>query len=127
MKLRIDAHDLPGRSCGPSPDRPDGHHNIHVGVQKRNLPGDLLGLVPGDAPSATWFLDCDAAVTADGVDVRGPHIQGSRGSRFIYLSWGKVDGGVFSWFRRAKLCLDGVPAPILAAAVESGYSSRAWG
>ena len=120
MKLRIDAHDLPGRSCGPSPDRPDGYHNIHVGVQRRNRPGDLLGLVPGDAPTATWILECDTVVSADGVDVRGPHIQGPGQGRFVYLSWGTVDDGTFRLFRRAKLWLDGVPGPVLAAAVESG-------
>ena len=120
MKLRIDAYDLPGRSCGPSPDLPDGYHNIHVGVQRGSRPDDLLGLVPGDAPSATWILDCDTVVTADGVDVRGPHIQGARQGRFIYLSWGTVDAGVFSLFRRAKLWFDAVPDQVLGAAVESG-------
>ena len=120
MKLRIDAHDLPGCSCGTSPDRPDGYHNIHIGVQRRNKPGELLDLVPGDAPSATWTIDCDAVLTADGVDVRGPYIQGPMRGRFVYLSWGTVDDGVFSLFRRAKVWLDGVPEPILDAAIESG-------
>ena len=120
MQLRIDAHDLPGRSCGPSPDRPDGYHNIHVGVQRRSKPGELVGLVPGDARSATWTLDCDAVRAPDGVDVRGPLVQGPRGGRFIYLSWGTVDDGVFSLFRRAKVWLDGVPDQTLEAAVEIG-------
>ena len=44
--IRIEGHDLPGRSCGPSPERPGGHHGIAVGVQRRNDPGELLGCVP---------------------------------------------------------------------------------
>jgi hypothetical protein len=32
VQIRIEASDLPGNSCGPSPDCPGGYHNIHVGV-----------------------------------------------------------------------------------------------
>jgi hypothetical protein len=57
----------------------------------------------------------------DGTDVRGPHIQGGPGQRFIYLSWGSVDGDShFTMFRRAKLMLADVPADVLAAAAASG-------
>ena len=31
--IRIEGTDLPGRACGPGPDFPDGHHNIHVAAQ----------------------------------------------------------------------------------------------
>ena len=42
LRIRIEATDLPGRSCGPGPDAPDGYKNVHVGVQRRNHrdPGD---------------------------------------------------------------------------------------
>jgi hypothetical protein len=57
----------------------------------------------------------------DGTDIRGPHIQGRPGARFIYLSWGSVDGdGRFTLFRRAKLMLADVPADVLAVAAASG-------
>ena len=59
MQIRIEASDLPGKSCGPSRDSPGGHHNIHVGVQRRNRRDELLDLVPGDAPSAVWTVDCE--------------------------------------------------------------------
>src|SRR5438128_5578436 len=104
MQIRIEASDLPGSSCGPSPDRPEGHHNIHVGVQRGNKRDELLGLVPGDAPSATWSLDCTAMPSPAGFDLKGPYIQGRPGGRFIYLSWGTVDdANGFRLFRRAKL------------------------
>lgn len=121
MQIRIEATDLPGRSCSPSLDRPGGHRNIHVGVQRRNQPGELLDLVPGDAPSATWTLDCEAAWSSTGVDLTGPYIQGRPGGRFIYLSWGNVDEAQdIKMFRRAKLQLDAVPPAILKSAVEGG-------
>jgi Family of unknown function (DUF5990) len=117
--IRIEGSNLPGRSCGPSPDRPEGYDHIHVGVQSRRKPDELLGLVPGEADSATWTLECQT--TDDGVDVTGPYVQGPPGGRFIYLSWGTVDApGEFEMFRRAKIWLDAVPVPTLRRAVTVG-------
>ena len=121
VQIRIEASDFPGNSCGPSPDRPDGYHNIHVGVQRRNKRGELLGLVPGDASSATWTLECNAVRCSSGHDLTGPYIQGPPGGRFIYLSWGTVDdGNGFTLFRRAKLWLDAVPPGVIGHAVRQG-------
>jgi Family of unknown function (DUF5990) len=50
-----------------------------VEVQRRNQPDELLGLVPGDASSATWTVDWQAVTSATGVDLKGPYIQGSPG------------------------------------------------
>lgn len=119
MLIRIEATDLPGRTCGPSPDRPGGYHNVHVGLQRRNRRDDLLGLVPGDAPSATWTVDCRARPTPTGFDLQGPYIQGPPGARFIYLSWGTVDDTQhFTLFRRAKLWFDAIPPNIMEDAVD---------
>jgi uncharacterized protein DUF5990 len=120
VRLRIEASDLPGRVCGAGAGFP-GYRNIHVGVQRRNSPGELLDLHPGDAGSATWTLDCATAATPAGVDLTGRYIQGRPGSRFIYLSWGVVDdAGGFTMFRRAKLMLDGISAEVMAAALRAG-------
>jgi hypothetical protein len=120
VQIRIEGSDLPGRSCGPSPDFP-GYENIHVGVQRRNRPGDLLAVCPGDAPSAMWSLDCDIVRTPAGVDFKGPYIQGRPHERFIYLSWGTVDrDGTFTMFRRAKLWLDAIDPVAIDAACQSG-------
>jgi Family of unknown function (DUF5990) len=121
VQIRIEGWDLPGSSCGPSPDSPGGYQNIHVGVQRRGRPAELLGLVPGDAPSADWTMDCTVTPTRGGTDVKGPYIQGPPGSRFIYLSWGTVDDSArFTLFRRAKLWLDTVPPAVLDRALELG-------
>lgn len=120
MQIHIEASALPGRACGPDSDFP-GYENIHVGVQRKDRPGELLGLHPGDAPSASWVLDCEATVTEDGVAVSGPYVQNRLGGRFIYLSWGTVDdAGAFTMFRRAKLMFSDIDPEVLAAAARSG-------
>jgi hypothetical protein len=119
--IRLEGSDLPGRTCGPGPDFPDGHHNIHVAVQGRKGQQDLLGLAPADVTSANWELDCDIACPPPTVDVRGPQIQGSPGKRFIYITWGVVEpSNPFRMFRRAKIWLDAVPAEVMQAACADG-------
>lgn len=88
VTLRLEADRLPGRSCAPAPGFP-GYDDIHVGVQRRARPGELLGLTPGDAPAADWTLECLARPAADGTtDLSGPYVQGRPGERFVYLSPG---------------------------------------
>jgi hypothetical protein len=121
LLIRIIATDLPGNSCGPSPQEPDGHHQICVGVQVRGKPTEIDWLTSADQPSVTWNLECLATVTPGGVDLRGRHIQGGPGKRFVYLSWLHRDPtGQDRMFRRAKLLLDAVPADVLRAAATSG-------
>lgn len=118
--MRIEGSRLPGRECGQAPGFP-GYGNIHVGVQPRDRRGRLLGLHPGDAPSASWELEVTTTATEAGWDLRGPYVQGRPGGRFVYLSWGTVDdAGVFTMFRRAKLWFDGIGPQVLAAAVRDG-------
>jgi hypothetical protein len=120
MQLRIEAWDLPGRTCGPGGNFP-GYRNVHVGVQRRDRRNELLELHPGDVPSAVWTLECSAVSTSAGVDVKGPYIQGRPGGRFIYLSWGTVDAsGAFTLFRRAKLMLDAIAPDTIDTARRSG-------
>jgi hypothetical protein len=111
---------LPGRDIGPGDNFP-GAQNIHVGIQRRDRRGELLGLTPGDAPSAYWTFEATASPAAGGIDITGPHIQGRPGARFIYLSWGSVDDdGTFTMFRRAKLWLDTIDPATLDAARRYG-------
>ncbi len=120
MKIRIVGFDPPGRYCGPGPDFPDGHRNIHVAVQGRRGQSDLFGLVPGDEQAPAWELDCAIVRSLPETDLRGPQIHGSPGKRFIYLSWGVLDDPGFQMFRRAKIWLDSVPPSVLAEAIERG-------
>lgn len=115
LTLTITADRLPGldRLC---------HDNIHVAVQRRAKPGELLGPTPGDAPAAEWTVECRLGPGRDGApDVTGPYVQGPPGGRFVYLSWGNVaPDGTFTMFRRAKLLLTAVPSAVLDAAARSG-------
>ena len=79
---------------------------------------DPAGLVSGDAPSAAWDVDIDLVTRDDGqLDFRGPAVQGKRGARFVYLTWGDLgDDGSFSMFRRAKLVLDDEMTQLLSTA-----------
>jgi hypothetical protein len=79
---------------------------VHVALQVGSRPD---GVVPGDAPSAEWTTDV-AVVGTDGErDFRGPAVDGRRGERFLYLTWGEYDGHDFAMFRRAKLMLAEAP------------------
>ena len=100
---------LPGRQwC-------DGGDNVHVGIQRTR---DAEELVPGDAEEATW----DIAVDVVGDDFKGPHVQGKKGERFLYLSWGTVDAdGTYEMFRRAKLMLGAIDDPVLRTADRPGH------
>ncbi|MFF0291587.1 DUF5990 family protein [Streptomyces sp. NPDC005262] len=122
MHIRIDAVDLPGRTCpAPADAKVSAYGNIHVAVQRRDRPAELLDPQPADAASATWTLECTAISSPTGTEVKGPYVQDRLGHRFIYLSWGTVDeSGTFAMFRRAKLMLDAVPADVLAAAAHDG-------
>jgi hypothetical protein len=79
-----------------------------------------MGQVSAGAGSATWELEA-TPVGGSPADFRGPYISGPPGGRFIYLSWGVVEGpGSFEMFRRAKIMFDGIPTEVMAAAQMSG-------
>jgi hypothetical protein len=116
VQIRVIGTDLPGRDCPQGHNFP-GYSNVHVGMQTKRRPPELLNLQPGDATEVSWAIDCEI----NGSDVRGPYIQGRPGDRFIYLNWGSLDGdGRMDMFRRAKLMLDAVPTDVLTKAAESG-------
>jgi len=83
-------------------------------------------LVPADRTRATWTLDVDVVHTDGTLDFRGPAVQGRRGERFVYLTWGNVDAdGGFEMFRRAKLMLDRIePALVESALAHDGLRAR---
>jgi hypothetical protein len=117
MQVTITGVNLPGRTfC-----RPDGSplENVHVGVQIRREPA---ALVRADAATAHWDLDVDVVHTDTGFDFRGPAVQGKRGERFLYLTWGEVHaGGAFEMFRRAKLMLNRIEPELVESAAARGY------
>lgn len=113
MRVVIEGFDLPGRTfCDPGGKPLD---DVHVGVQVRQEPHEL---VAGDAARARWELDVGVVTAPDGsLDFRGPPVHGKRGDRFLYLTWGNLDGqGHFDRFRRAKLMLDRVDPALVREA-----------
>jgi hypothetical protein len=118
VRLTINGFNPPGRVFP----RPDGSlmDNVHVGVQ---LGRDPAHLARGDEPDVRWEVEVDVVFPKDGGrDFRGPAVQGRRGERFVYLTWGNVAGAdAFEMFRRAKLMLDRVDPGIMAAAVDGGH------
>ena len=100
---------LPGRSwC-------DGGDNVHVGIQRKR---DIEELVAGDAEEARWDITVDVV----GEDFKGPHVQGKKGERFLYLSWGTVHAdGTFAMFRRSKLMIGAIDVSVLRAADRPGH------
>ncbi len=71
-ELRIVGRRLPGL-------RWMDRDSIHVGVQ-RQRPDEVVGLVPGDAAQAVFDLTVEVVTDEDGVDFRGPFVQGRRAS-----------------------------------------------
>jgi hypothetical protein len=112
VHIRIEGSDLPGRRGGGESDALR-LRNVHVGVQRK---ADVVDRVPADAAAATWDLEV-ASREVDGLlDVGGPWVHGRPGARFLYLSWGSVEGERFAMFRRAKLVFGDVPAAVLRGA-----------
>ena len=92
--------------------------NVHVGVQLRREPSEL---VPADRADATWNVEVDVIRRDGTVDFRGPAVQGKRGDRFVYLTWGNVGAdGSFEMFRRTKLMFDRIDPGLVDAAVADG-------
>jgi hypothetical protein len=119
VDVRIVGVELPGRSCADP--RPEGlvYENVHVGVQRRK---EVVDTIPGDADTAVWDFTVDLVTRDATLDFRGPFVQGRRGYRFVYLSWGAVDDqGGFEMFRRAKLMLDAVSPPTVLDADKAGH------
>jgi Family of unknown function (DUF5990) len=92
--------------------------NVHVGVQIRRDPAHL---VPADESETLWEVDIEVVRKDGALDFRGPAVQGKRGDRFLYLTWGNVGpGNRFEMFRRAKLMLDRVDPDLIESAIEVG-------
>ena len=88
-------------------------HGVLFGLQ-----GKKIVEQPVSASGTTIF---DTEITIDSGDFKGRHVNGKKGDRFLYLSWGVADGSEsFVMFARAKVKLGAIPEQVLAAAQESG-------
>jgi hypothetical protein len=116
VRIRIEGSDLPGRRVGPAADALR-LNNVHVGVQRLR---EAVDLVPASAPEAAWEFEVAAKRIEGLLDVGGPFVHGRPGARFLYLSWGNVDGPSFAMFRRAKLMFGDIPGEALLGAYDGG-------
>ena len=134
MRVVIEGTEPPGRTfAGPHP-----YRDVQVGLQRRRTrwaaaaaAGDGIvddghgnvveQLHRADDPAIVLSCDVEVVDRDEGVDFRGPHVQGARGDRFLYLSWiaGDPIHGT-TMFRRAKLMLDRIDQRTVAAARSSG-------
>jgi hypothetical protein len=107
LRIRIVGSNLPGRHFA-------GQGDVHVGVQ---VGKEVPDPVPGDAEAAVF--EVGVGVTDD-LDFRGKAVQGRRGERFVYLSWGDLSSGQFVMFRRAKLHLSAIEDHLVREAARTG-------
>lgn len=78
-------------------------------------------LIRADASEMRWEVEVSVVQRNGSLDFRGPSVQGKRGDRFIYLTWGHVGPDeTFEMFRRAKLMLDRVEPELIELAVTTG-------
>ncbi len=104
MLLTVVGTDLPGRTCST-------HTHVHVGVQRGR---EAEQWFPAEGDRVSWTLEL---LPKDGPDLRGPHVQGRPGARFVYLVWSGVDAaGMRGRFRRLKVPLD-LTEPLLLTAL----------
>jgi Family of unknown function (DUF5990) len=105
----------PGRRCNPAL----GHgpyEDVYVGLGRHS---DPIGLVPGDTDNPTWRIEVRVVKKGGALDYRGPHVDGKRGERHIYINWlNREPDGELRLFRRGKVMLDGL-APRLVDQAES--------
>ncbi len=117
IAVRIRGQNLPGlRFCD--------YYPVHVGVQRGK---EVIDPVAGDAPEAVFSFPINAVSGENGqIDFRGPFVHGTRGARFLYLSWGVLHpDGQFQMFRRAKIHLSALAELGLTDRRETGTTIEA--
>ncbi|SHF86358.1 DUF5990 family protein [Streptoalloteichus hindustanus] len=97
-----------------------------VGLQDKS--GELVAGTPQSDGSVRYEVDVPVRPRrgGGGLDFAGPHVHGSAGERFLYLSFRRP--GEAAWFRRSKILLpESAPesAATLRATVVDVSGSRA--
>ena len=108
IRVRVIGTNPPGRACL-------SQSNVHCGIQRKQ---EIVDRTPGDQ-AVTFEFDIEVRNGRFG----GPYVHGKADERFIYLSWGEVDGDEFRMFRRAKLHLSSLdPADVDGRTIEARIS-----
>ena len=100
----------------------DADHGVLFGLQSSHGVDD-----PVPASESTDFVtEIKVRNSGNDVDFAGEHVHGSRGDRFIYLSWGVPDQTEpFVMFARAKIKLAHIPPDLLEQTTEQRRALRA--
>jgi hypothetical protein len=100
IKLAIECFDLPPPDWG-------GHAEIWLGIQHGK---DVVQEVKLPAQAVVFDAELRLATDSsqDDPNFLGPYAQGPSQDRFVYLCWGRREGGYWVGFRRAKLPLSGL-------------------
>ena len=99
---------------------------VEVGLQDKNQQVHA-GILQADG---RWRYEGVIAVKADAdtgsQDFSGPFVHGSRGCRFLYISWKRVPALPTPWVQRVKIPLAGLTGALLTdkATVEADISGR---
>ena len=117
IQLQIICHNPPPPQC-------NGIAATQFGLQDKK---DSLDLGQSQADGSRFFTcSVEAKLSEDTLDFSGAVVQGTKGSRFLYLSWA-YDAG--SWARRIKVPLVGITLEqirtdrVLQAVIEDGHTS----
>jgi hypothetical protein len=117
IQLQIICHNPPPSVCnGVSADQ--------FGLQDKKGALDLGSRQADDTRLFTCSVE--AKLSDDEIDFSGAVVQGTKGSRFLYLSWAYDTGG---WIKRIKIPLAAITlqqihsAHVLQAVIENGSTS----
>jgi hypothetical protein len=120
LVLQIIGTDLPGLRCAAG-EGFEARDAVHVAVQRKDRPDELLDPQPANADRVSWSFPCAVTSGAAGLPLCGRYVQDRIGGGFVYLSWVSLaPEGTAAVFRRGRLMLDAVPEALLAEAVERG-------
>lgn len=93
-------------------------HHIEFGLQAK---GGEVDPVPATSTTTFEFQIEVTSAAGGAVDFRGDFVNGRRGDRFVYLSWGAAnETEPFVMFARAKIKLSDIPAELLDTALGDG-------
>ena len=84
-------------------------YGVAYALQRGRRDVELIQVGASEALHFTFEVE-QKSTSIGTFDVRGPHVQGTRGNRFAYIGSGTFAGQDAScWSRRAKVSLSGIP------------------
>ena len=117
VQLQLICHNPPPPTC-------NGVAADQFGLQDKKGALDLGTRQADD--TRVFTCQIEAKVSEGEIDFRGAVVQGTKGSRFLYLSWAYDTGG---WIKRIKVPLSGITLQqirnghVLQVVIENGRTS----